>query len=245
VLLRSEPKPKFARARLLPGRRVRPRNRVLAALGAADQAVLRFLRTRGHGEPAETVMKALGHAGEFGAVWAGIGAVGASIDHRRRGQWVIGGVTGPLAIGVNFAIKVAVGRQRPLIEEHPPLAKAPTKLSFPSAHATSSVAAATALGRVEPRARPYLFGIATAICVGRPYLGMHYPSDVLGGAVLGFGLGMAVKGLGIAPIEERLFELAIDANEHARATDHATGNGGAITPEETETVEPDPGSASA
>jgi undecaprenyl-diphosphatase len=221
---------------------------VLAALGNADQSVLRFLRTRGHAEPVETVMKALGHAGEFGAVWAGVGAVGASIDHRRRGQWLIGGATGPLAIGVNFAIKVAVGRQRPLIEDHPALAKAPTKLSFPSAHATSSVAAATALGRVEPRARPYLFGLATAICIGRPYLGMHYPSDVLGGAVLGFGLGMAVRGLGIAPIEERLFELAVDANEHARATEHAPGNGGVAAPEEpeeSETAEADPGPSAA
>jgi hypothetical protein len=32
--------------------------------------------------------------------------------------------------------------------------------------------------------------------------------------------------LGIAPTEERLFELAVDANEHARATTHAVGNGG-------------------
>ncbi len=234
--IRPKPQSKLTKRRaLLPGRRVRPRNRVLAALGLADQAVLRFLRTRGHAEPAETVMKALGHAGEFGAVWAGIGAVGASIDHRRRGQWLIGGVTGPLAIGVNYAIKVAVGRQRPLIEEHPPLARAPTKLSFPSAHATSSVAAATALGRVEPRARPYLFGLATAICIGRPYLGMHYPSDVVGGAALGFGLGMAVRGLGIAPIEERLFELAIDANESSR-----------VTPgEQPEAAQPDLGPAAA
>jgi hypothetical protein len=218
-----------------------PRNRALAVLGYTDQAVLRFLRTRGHAEPAETVMKALGHAGEFGAVWAGIGAVGASIDHRRRGQWIVGGVTGPLAIGLNFAVKLAVGRERPLIEDHPALAKAPSKLSFPSAHATSSVAAATALGRVEPRARPYLFALATAICVGRPYLGMHYPSDVLGGAALGFGIGMAVRGLGIAPTEERLFELAIDANQHTQATRHAPGNGGAVTPEEIEPAEADPG----
>jgi undecaprenyl-diphosphatase len=242
VPLLSKPKPR-RRSSLLPGRRVVPRNKVAGALGYTDQAVLRFLRTRGHAEPAETVMKALGHAGEFGAVWAGIGAVGASIDHRRRSQWIVGGVTGPLAIGINFAVKLAVGRERPLIEDHPALAKAPSKLSFPSAHATSSVAAATALGRVEPRARPYLFGLATAICVGRPYLGMHYPSDVLGGAVLGFGLGMAVRGLGIAPTEERLFELAIDANQHDQATRHAPGNGGAAAPEESEPAEADPGSA--
>ena len=224
---------------------MRPRNPVLGALGYTDQAVLRFLRTRGHAEPVETVIKALGHAGEYGAVWAGIGAVGASIDHRRRNQWIVGGVTGPLAIGVNYAVKLAVGRERPLIEDHPPLARAPSKLSFPSAHATSSLAAATALGRIEPRARPYLFGLAAAICIGRPYLGMHYPSDVVGGAVLGFGIGMAVRGLGIAPTEERLFELAVDANQHTQATRHAPGNGGASAPEATETAEADPGPSAA
>ena len=56
---------------------------------------------------------------------------------------------------------------------------------------------------------------------------MHYPSDVLAGAALGFGLGMLVPGLGEAPTEERLFELAVDANERAQATSHAPGNGGA------------------
>ena len=64
---------------------------MLAALGDADQAVLRFLRTRGHPEPVETVVKALGLAGEYGAVWAGIGAVGASVDRRRRSQCLAAG----------------------------------------------------------------------------------------------------------------------------------------------------------
>lgn len=207
----------------------RRRHPVLAALGDADQAVLRLLRTRGHQEPVEVAMRALGMAGEYAAVWAGIGVVGASIDERRRGQWLLAGVAGPAAVGVNFAAKLAVGRQRPLIEEHPPLARAPTKLSFPSAHATSSLAGATALGRVEPRARPYLFGLAAAICVGRPYLGMHYPSDVLGGAVLGFCLGRVIPGLGRSPTEDRLFDLAVDANEREQASRRAPGNGGAPT----------------
>jgi undecaprenyl-diphosphatase len=172
-------------------------------------------------------MKALGLSGELAAIWVAIGTAGASIDEQRRGQWLTAAVTGPVAIGINYVVKRAVGRARPLIEEHPPLAKAPTKLSFPSTHSTSSVAAATALGRVEPRARPYLFTLAAAICVGRPYLGMHYPSDVLGGAALGFMLGMLAPGLGHPPTEERLFELAVDANERAQATQRAEGNGGA------------------
>ena len=201
---------------------------MLKALGDADQGLLRLLRTRGHSEPVETIMKALGLSGELASIWVAIGAAGASIDERRRGQWLTAAATGPVAIGINYVVKRAIGRQRPLIEEHPPLAKAPTKLSFPSTHATSSVAAATALGRVEPRARPYLFTLAGAICVGRPYLGMHYPSDVLGGAVLGFTLGMLVPGVGQPPTEERLFELAVDANERAHATQRAQGNGGAV-----------------
>lgn len=134
-------------------------------------------------------MKALGVAGEFAAVWASIGVVGAAVDEPRRARWLAAGATGPAAVGVNFLVKLAAGRKRPLIEEHPPLARAPTKLSFPSAHATSAVAGATALGRVEPRLRPAVFALAAAICVGRPYLGMHYPSDVLAGAVLGALIG--------------------------------------------------------
>jgi decaprenylphosphoryl-5-phosphoribose phosphatase len=211
------------RARL----RKRQRYPVLAAVGDADQAVLRVLRTRGHGEPLDTLVKALGLAGEYAAVWAALGAVGASVDERRRGQWLLAGATGPIAVGVNLVVKVGIGRRRPLIEEHPPLARAPTKLSFPSAHATSSVAAATALGRVEPRARPYLIGLAAAICVGRPYLGMHYPSDVLAGSALGFCIGRLVPGLGARPTEDRMLELAVDANDRARASLHAAGNGGA------------------
>ncbi|MDX6582669.1 MAG: hypothetical protein QOI10_1853 [Solirubrobacterales bacterium] len=214
-------------------RRIKPRRRThpaLALLGDLDYALLRWMRTRGHPEPLENAMKALGTAGEYGAVWAVTGAIGASVDERRRGQYLAAGLTGPLAIGVNYLVKVAVGRRRPLIEDHPPLSKAPSKLSFPSAHATSSVAAATALGRVQPLARPYLFGLAAAICAGRPYLGMHYPSDVLAGAALGFCIGSLVPGLGAPHAEERLFDLAVDANERAQASRRAGGNGGAAAP---------------
>jgi membrane-associated phospholipid phosphatase len=157
--------------------------------GAADQAVLRFLRTRGHDAITEGVMRGLGLAGEYGAVWMAIGSTAASADPTRRSRWLAGALVAPAAIVVNFAVKKTVGRERPVITEHPPLARAPSKLSFPSAHATSSVAAAVALARVRPGARAPLYALALGICVGRPYLGMHYPSDVLAGAALGALLG--------------------------------------------------------
>lgn len=151
--------------------------------------MLRALRTRGHTVPGEKAMRALGFAGEYGAVWMAIGVAGAGLDGRRRSRWLAGALVAPTAIVVNFAIKKAVGRRRPVITDHPPLARAPSKLSFPSAHATSSAAAAVALSRVEPSARIPLGVLAAALCLGRPYLGMHYPSDVLAGAALGALLG--------------------------------------------------------
>jgi membrane-associated phospholipid phosphatase len=140
-------------------------------------------------------MSTFGLLGEWAGVWAAIGLAGAVTDPARRARWLAGAAVGPVAVGVNFGVKLAVGRERPLIEGHPPLARAPTKLSFPSAHATSSLAGATAIGRVAPTGRPALYALAAGICLSRPYLGMHYPSDVLAGAALGAVLGRLVPGL--------------------------------------------------
>ena len=163
--------------------------RPLAYLGDLDQSVLRAMRTRAHGPAELAVMRALGYAGEWGAIWVATGVTGAALDSRRRPRWLAATAVAPASIVINFAVKRTVGRNRPLITDHPPLAKAPTNLSFPSTHSTSSMAAAGALSRVEPRAKVPLHLLAAAICIGRPYLGMHYPSDVIAGAAFGAVLG--------------------------------------------------------
>ncbi len=198
----------------------RRRNPLLRALGDLDQGLLRGLRTRGHQPPVEATMTALGTIGEWGAVWIAIGSAAAVADRARRSRWAAAAAVAPIAVGLNFAVKAAVRRERPLIEGHPPLARAPSKLSFPSAHATSSLAAATALGRVEPRARGPLYALAGGICLSRPYLGMHYPSDVIAGAALGLVLGSIAPGVGEAGVEERLIDLAAEthADRPARVT---------------------------
>lgn len=140
-------------------------------------------------------MTGLGWIAEWGAVWSGSSIVAAASDRKRRGRWAGAAVVPPVAIVVNYGFKRLIRRERPVLEDLPALGYALSPLSLPSAHATSSVAAATAMGRVAPSARPVLYTLAAAICVGRPYLGMHYPSDVLVGVALGRAIGRLVPGL--------------------------------------------------
>ena len=160
-------------------------------LRALDSRLLYAMRTRFHGRAAETAGRWLGRIGEYGAVWLVIGIALALVDPDNGEDWVVAGILGPVAIGLNFVVKVIVRRPRPVLEGLPPLGGAPSSLSFPSAHATSSFACATAMTRIAPEAA-ILFILAAAIAAGRPYLGMHYPSDVLAGAVLGTALGLIV-----------------------------------------------------
>ena len=156
-----------------------------------DLKLLRWMRTHGHSPAVEDAAVALGKAGNNALVWFLLGAALAILDSSRWEQWLVCALLGPFAIGLNYAIKLVVKRPRPVLEGLPPLGGAPSSLSFPSAHATSSFAVATAMVRVDP-AMGATFVVAFALALGRPYLGMHYPSDVLAGAVLGVLLGLIV-----------------------------------------------------
>jgi membrane-associated phospholipid phosphatase len=160
-------------------------------LQALDLRLLHAMRTRAHGPALEALGKGLGRIGEYGLVWLAIGVVLAIADPDRRDAWLVAGILGPAAIGLNYAVKLLVRRPRPVLEGLPPLGGAPSTLSFPSAHATSSFACVTAMTRIAPEAA-VLFVLAAAIAACRPYLGMHYPSDVLGGVLIGIALGLVV-----------------------------------------------------
>jgi membrane-associated phospholipid phosphatase len=140
-----------------------------------DRALLRLLRTRGHGPGLERAAALYAHAGENGVLWLLLSAL---TRNRRAFRITL------IAMAANTTVKQVVRRPRPdLGPDLVPLASTISSLSYPSAHATTSFAAAGALGASLP-----LYAAAGAMALTRPYLGVHYPSDVVAGAALGVAL---------------------------------------------------------
>jgi decaprenylphosphoryl-5-phosphoribose phosphatase len=150
-----------------------------------DRAGLVFARTHGHAPAVERAVAAYSRTGEHAAAWLALGLLRAALSRGAgtRRAWLRGVRTIAASYVVNQAVKVALRRRRPELDGLPPLTPVVTRLSFPSVHATTSFAAARAYAGLVPAWA--LYAAAGAFALSRPYLGVHYPSDVLAGAALG------------------------------------------------------------
>jgi undecaprenyl-diphosphatase len=144
----------------------------------------------------DAVAVALSYIGSYGAVWIVLAFV-AAIVLRRPSLFALVIVTVPLADLVALGLKQATGRERPyLVHPEPePLMRSSLELAFPSGHAATSFAGATLLAFAVPGLAWPLLALAAAICWSRVYVGVHWPSDVLAGAVLGAALAFGVRAL--------------------------------------------------
>ena len=158
-----------------------------ARLAALDLGGLRLARTLAHTPAAERVVRSYSQLGQHGACWLALGAAGAALDRPRRARWRRATRAIAAAYAVNQALKLAVRRPRPQLADLPPLISTPTQLSFPSAHAATSAAAVHAYWHLLPWFP--LRGAAFAMTLSRLYLGVHYPSDIVAGVLLGATIG--------------------------------------------------------
>jgi diacylglycerol kinase family enzyme/membrane-associated phospholipid phosphatase len=98
---------------------------------------------------------------------------------------------------VNYPLKSLFRRRRPFVSyvKARVLGRKPQDSSFPSGHTAAAFAGAVLLTPVLPVAGPFFYVYAVTVGLSRVYLGVHYPSDVVMGAVIGGALAVALGAL--------------------------------------------------
>lgn len=138
-----------------------------------------------------TAARALSRFGEHSVGWVAVAALGALLSPRRRRDWLIAGAGAFGAHAAAVLIKRVVRRQRP----HDPAVAVnvgtPSQLSFPSAHATSTTAAAVLMAPLTGLPLPVL--VVPPMALSRMVAGVHFPSDVFAGVVVGAAVAKAVQ----------------------------------------------------
>ena len=138
--------------------------------------------------PLDGLMWALSAVGRGGLIWL---AVGMSLAIARRYPWR---ALIPLALAVLLTTLVADRLLKPLVARERPFVRTPEIVviggrpldrSFPSGHAANSFAGAVVLSRLAPSGQAVWWALAILIAYSRVYLGVHYPLDVVGGAIVG------------------------------------------------------------
>src|SRR5947207_4824650 len=142
------------------------------------------------------------NAANYSRLWL-VTAAAAAVVGGSRGRRAA--CQGALAIALtsavtNLVLKPLAGRQRPARSHDHPVpgsrrVRQPASRSFPSGHAASAFAFATAVGQAAPGVRLPLYVAAATVAYSRVHTGVHYPSDVAIGAVVGSLCGGSVRRL--------------------------------------------------
>ena len=157
-----------------------------------DYAILDWIQTHLRCAFLDTLMPKVTLLAEYGVVLILLGLVLLYFKkYRVCGAAMLGGLAGGLMIG-NVLLKNLVARPRPcwINTDISLLVAMPEDYSFPSGHTLHCFVAATVLMHYEKRLGIPAFVLAILVAFSRLYLYVHFPADVLAGAVLGIGIGL-------------------------------------------------------
>lgn len=159
-----------------------------------DWNILNFIQNNIVNEHLNSVMIFLTDLGNYGILWILLSiAFLISKKHRKLGILLIIGLIAEVVTG-NIILKNLIARPRPcwIDSSVPMLISIPKDYSFPSGHAFSSFIEATLIFKYNRKWGIYAYIAAALISFSRLYLFVHFPSDVLSGAVFGIILGILI-----------------------------------------------------
>ena len=162
------------------------------AVFQVDKAILLFIHNNLRYPALTPFFKAVA---DYGVIILGVYVVLMLLWEKRRifpiaSACVVSGLLGDFIKGY---LKKAVMRPRPFLEipTLEPLIKRPKGFSFPSGHTTLAFAVAFIISRILPKRYSIpAFLMAALVAFSRLYLGVHYPTDILGGICIGYVAGM-------------------------------------------------------
>lgn len=169
-----------------------------------DGSVLLWIQNNLRADFLSPAVKVITHLGDKGAFWIALALVLIAFRRTRRV-----GVTCALAMlfGLaltNLLIKPLAARVRPyeVVDGLTRIIEVQRETSFPSGHTTCGLACAWVIFRMAPKKYgiPAL-ALAILIALSRMYVGVHYPTDILGGAAV--GLSCAALALRLMPRAEK------------------------------------------
>lgn len=142
----------------------------------------------------DAVMLFFTHLGDSGFVWVALTAVLLAFRKTRRVGCILAAALALDFVLCNLLLKPLVGRVRPcdVLTDVTLLLPRPDDFSFPSGHTAASCTAATALWQAgKKRWASAAFALGALIAFSRMYLCVHYPTDILGGVIVGVACGVA------------------------------------------------------